>query len=122
MWTAGDNVRDGVYAADILVEDSYYYDGCDESEGRVYWDSRDDIFVGGAPDVTEIFEWEPRQEFLNNFEWENCGFEDLYMPTTDCNDFPVQVVGSETPRINVNDANEEIYEVMYGSCFPEEGQ
>jgi hypothetical protein len=44
------------------------------------------------------------------------------MPDIDCNDFPVQVVGSETPRVNVNDANETIYEVMYGSCFPEDGQ
>ena len=122
MWTAGDNTRDGIYADNILVEDSYYYDGCDESEGRVYWDSRDDIFVGGAPGVEEIFEWEPRQEFLNNFAWESCGFTEEYMPDTDCNDFPVQVVGSETPRITVAGDNEEIYEVMYGSCFPEEGQ
>ena len=37
MWTAGDNIRDGVYASDINVTDSFYYDPCDSSEGRIYW-------------------------------------------------------------------------------------
>ena len=34
MWTAGDNVRDEVYAADISVTDSYYYEPCDERLGE----------------------------------------------------------------------------------------
>ena len=72
MWTAGDNIRDGVYASNIEVTDSYYYDPCDESEGRIYWQSRDDVFVGGKPDVTELFEWEPKDAYENNFAWEGC--------------------------------------------------
>lgn len=119
MWTAGDNVRDGVYGSDIDVDESYYYDPCDESEGRIYWESRKgELFVGGnGPIVTELETWTPKQEYTNDFEWEGC----FSAPDIDCNDFPVQVVGSTEPRINVNDANEEIYEVIYGHCWPEEG-
>ena len=119
MWTAGDNVRDGVYGSDIDVDESYYYDPCDESEGRIYWESRKgELFVGGnGPIVTELETWTPKPEYTNDFEWEGC----FSAPDIDCNDFPVQVVGSTEPRINVNDANEEIYEVIYGHCWPEEG-
>ena len=37
MWTAGDNIRDQVFAKDINVTDSVYYDPCDSSEGRIFW-------------------------------------------------------------------------------------
>lgn len=40
LLTAGDNAHDEVKAYDITVEDSYYYEPCDDSEGRIYWEAR----------------------------------------------------------------------------------
>ena len=119
LWTAGDNVRDGVYASDITVADSWYYKPCDESEGRLYWESRKgEIFTNGGPDITELLDWTEKPEFQIEFPWDDCGFEP---PSYDCNDFPWQEIGSTLIRINVNDANDTIYEPMFGSCWPEEG-
>ena len=119
LWTAGDNVRDGVYASDITVADSWYYKPCDESEGRLYWESRKgEIFTNGGPDITELLEWTEKPEFQIEFPWDDCGFEP---PSYDCNDFPWQEIGSTLIRVNVNNANDTIYEPMFGSCWPEEG-
>ena len=65
MWTAGDNVRDGVYASDIDVDESFYYDPCDDSEGRIYWESRKgEVFTGGnGPIVTELDTWTEKPEY-----------------------------------------------------------
>ena len=119
MWTAGDNYRDNVYAYDIDVQDSYYYDPCDDSEGRIYWESRKgEVFSNGGPGVTELTEWEPKEAFQNNFPWEGC-FE---APDIDCSEFAEQEVGSTAPRVTVQTTDgSTIYETVYGSCWPEEG-
>lgn len=121
MWTAGDNDRDGVQAYNIDVDDSYYFDPCDlDVDGRIYWEQRKgEIFTGGnGPNVTALDSWTPRQEYTNDFPWEGC----FTAPDIDCADFPYQESGSTTPRINVNSTTgEQLYEVIYGHCWPEEG-
>ena len=119
MWTAGDNYRDDVYAYNIDVQDSFYYDPCDDSEGRIYWESRKgEVFSNGGPQVTELSEWEPKEAFENNFPWEGC----FSAPEIDCSEFAVQEVGSTAPRVTVQTTTgETVYETVYGSCWPEEG-
>ena len=127
LWTAGDNVRDGVYAANVTVADSNYYAPCAEDEGRLWWEQRKGEifspggpdFANGNPDITELDEWSERPEFQIEFPWDDCGFE---APLDyGCEYFPEQQIGSTLIRVNVNDANDIIYEPMFGSCWPEEG-
>lgn len=41
FWAAGDNLRDQVYASNIKVLDSYYYeDSCLEDEYKLFWEKR----------------------------------------------------------------------------------
>ena len=63
LWAAGDNNRDGVLSYDITVEDSYYNKVCPSGEGRTYWGARRGAaWTGGAPGISEITDWEPKQE------------------------------------------------------------
>ena len=63
LWAAGDNNRDGVLSQEITVENSTYYNACPSYEGRLYWEARPgEGFTGGAPGISEITEWEPKQE------------------------------------------------------------
>ena len=117
LWAAGDNVRDGVYAQDITVENSTYYQPCDDSEGRLWWEARwGEIFTGGAPGITEIFEWEPRQELELSFPWDDCELEPVFQ---DCHDWPEQDIGHLLTRENVNTGEEFVIDV-WGACWPEE--
>ena len=76
LWAGGDNVRDGVYARDIHVENSTYYQPCDDSEGRLWWESRwGEIFTDGKPGIEEIFEWTPKEEIKLSFPWDDCDLE-----------------------------------------------
>ena len=119
MWGAGDNVKDGVESYDIEVSDSQYYEPCPDDQGRIHWENTPGQgFTSGGPDVTKLDHWEPRQEFVNKFDWDGCG---LVAPETKCDDFPVQELGHDNKRINVNNPDEVLYEKVYGSCYPEEG-
>ena len=80
MWTAGDNSVEAVKSYNITVENSTYYNACDESEGSVYYETRrGEVFNDGnggiGPDITEIFEWTPKQEIQLTFPWDSCGLE-----------------------------------------------
>ena len=71
LWTAGDNVRDEVYAANITVTDSKYFAPCAEDEGRLWWEARKGKiftpggpdFTNGDPDITELDSWTEKPEF-----------------------------------------------------------
>ena len=69
FWAAGDNLRDQVYASNIKVKDSYYYeDSCHEDEYSISWEKRrDEIFT--EFDVTELDSWSPRAELELTFDW-----------------------------------------------------
>jgi hypothetical protein len=91
LWSAGDNFSDGVNSTTITVENSTYYAPCPHSQGRLVAEKRrGEIFTNGGPDIREIFEWTPREEFKTTFDWDDCG---LTPPDIDCNDFPVQEKG-----------------------------
>ena len=76
LWAAGDNNRDGVLSQDITVEDSTYYNACPSYEGRLYWEARPgEGFTGAAPGISEITEWEPKQEIQLTFPWDDCDFD-----------------------------------------------
>ena len=76
MVTAGDNFGDGVYNADVLVEDMFYYEPC---MNRVAWEQRPgEIYVNDPDDfLIELEDWEPKPHFQPVFEWEEeeCGFD-----------------------------------------------
>ena len=134
LWAAGDNVRDGVYGKDILVENGTYYQPCDESEGRLYWESRwDEMFIknrwddpypdgkngytfkNGGPDIREVFEWTPKEALELTFPWDDCNLEPDFI---DCHDWPVQNIGHELIRENVNTGEEFVIDV-WGACWPD---
>ena len=59
----------------ILVEDSYYFDPCPvEREFNLYWEAHEGYFANGAPGISEIFDYEYRIPFENEFDFEHCGF------------------------------------------------
>jgi hypothetical protein len=116
LWAAGDNVRDEVYGKDILVENSTYYEPCDDSEGRLYWESRwGDMFSNGGPDIQEVFDWTPKEALELSFSWDDCDLEPDFI---DCHDWPVQNIGHELIRENVNTGEEFVIDV-WGACWPD---
>ena len=129
LWAAGDNVRDGVYGENITVENSTYYQPCDDSEGRLFWESRwDEMFVKnrweseeepsfpeGGPDIREVYEWTPKEALELEFPWDDCKLEPDFI---DCHDWPVQNIGHELIRENVNTGEEFVIDV-WGACWPD---
>ena len=108
LFTANDAVHGGVYGRDITFDNMKYYKPCPAHLGRLYFERRrGEMFTNGGPDITEIFDWTPRQEFQIEFEFDSCG---LTPPPIDCKDFPEQLLG-----------NKDIPFRLFGSCFPEEG-
>ena len=100
MWGAGDNAKDKVKSHNITVANSEYYEPCPADQGRISWEKRDgEVFTNGGPDVTKLTNWEPREEFVNSFPWDNCG---LSPPSTKCDEFPVQTLGHDNKRVNIN--------------------
>ena len=95
LWAAGDNNRDGVLSADITVDSSYYYEPCDPSEGRLYWEARTGIFTNGGPSITPLGSWTPRANLVLSFPWDSCT---LTPPFVDCSDWEFQNIGHELVR------------------------
>lgn len=86
LWVANDNRYDKVYAANITVNDSWYYKPCPAGLGRLYFEKRrGEIFTNGGPDITELTQWTPKQEFHIKFDWDGCG---ITPPEINCQDFP----------------------------------
>ena len=78
LWTSGDNAVEGVKSYDITVENGTYYNPCDESEGSLYYEPfgrKGEVFTNGGPDLTEIFEWTPKEEIQLTFSWDSCGLQ-----------------------------------------------
>ena len=111
-WTGGNNVKYGVNAKDFVVEDSHYYNMCDESEGRVMWQAEEGIFK--KFDVTELETFEPKDPPKVELPWDDCGFT---APDISCSTFQVEPINITWDRINVNTKDTVVTEEFYGDCF-----
>ena len=113
LWTSGHNEVEGVYASDIVVENSSYYKPCDSSEGRIMWEAEDGLFT--KFEVTELQSFTPREPPSVDLDWktDNCGFEP---PSIDCSSFKEEAIGVSIVRTNVN-TGEVLFEENIGSCW-----
>lgn len=96
LWTAGHNIVEGVYTQDIEVYNGQYIEPCSADDGRIFWQADDDLFTHF--DVTEIFEYEPRDPITVEFDWDGC----FSPPDIDCSEFLVEEWGIDWTPVNVN--------------------
>ena len=89
LWTAGANLTVDLYAEDIWVENSYVYEPCDESEGRIGWEYNDGSYTNF--EVSELEEFTPRDPPSVDLPWDS----ECWRPTYTCADFWQEHIGGE---------------------------
>ena len=116
LWTAGANVKEGVYASDIEVHNSFVYDLCPEGEYRLAWEYEQGMIT--EFDVTELTEFTPKTPPSANLPWD----ASCWTPVADCRvDFTQESWGSEwTDRTSVLDPTLSTWEVPVGHCYGNE--
>jgi len=112
MWAAGDNKREGLESSNIQVENSFYFDACEEDVGRIKWEKQQGHFT--KFEVSELESFEPRTPPTVTFAWDGCGYS---APDIDCSEFKIEDLGLGWTPIDVNGTTKDDALVYQGSCF-----